>query len=216
MSDGSLIDLLTESVRLARTPVETACKLIEGLLGEPFKIAGGMLADQLYAWQWRNRIEIVNKAKEHLNARGIAIRVVPPGFLLPLLEGAGYAEDGDLQESWARLLAAAVADEGYQHPLYIDVLRRMSGDDARVLSRLAPYVFPSKAIRAPAQPGDSKSVDRLVALGVLERGYADPQELFGPTHIFMSPLGFQLAEALGLELAKIVVSTQQPPEDPTK
>lgn len=45
-------------------PVDTACKLIEALLGEPFRIAGDALADHVRMWQWKNRLRIVERAGE--------------------------------------------------------------------------------------------------------------------------------------------------------
>jgi hypothetical protein len=50
----SLVEVLTALGR----PVETACNLIESLLGQPFKIAGDALSDQVRLWQWKNRLRI--------------------------------------------------------------------------------------------------------------------------------------------------------------
>jgi len=192
------LELLRESVQLARLPVETGCNLIRDLLGEPCRIAGNMLADQIYAWQWQNRIRIAVRASEIIEQQQIARRVLPPGFLLPLLEAAGNVEDPDLQHLWASLLASAVGDDSSQHPLYIATLRGMDGADARLLRRLALHATRETAITVPAEAGDDRSAARLIALGLLFTGYANPKREFGPTHIFLSELGFQLVEVLGM------------------
>ncbi|MBU0718301.1 MAG: hypothetical protein KJ749_08640 [Planctomycetes bacterium] len=38
-------------VALGKPVVETGCRLLEDLRGEPCKVAGEMLADQVYHWQ---------------------------------------------------------------------------------------------------------------------------------------------------------------------
>src|SRR5688500_1372987 len=91
---------------MAKPLLDTGAKLIENLLGKPCSVAGEMLSDQLYFWQWKNRISIAAKAKAMLDNNKIAERVVPPTFLLPLLEAAGNVEDESLQDLWAKLLAA--------------------------------------------------------------------------------------------------------------
>ena len=108
---------------LPKPVVETGCKLVESLLGEPCKIAGEMLADQLYFWQWLNRVRMANRADAVMKANGIAVRVLPPGFLVPLLQAAGDVDDPELQEMWANLLASGAADEKHCHPAFIHALR---------------------------------------------------------------------------------------------
>jgi hypothetical protein len=134
--------LITESM-LAKTleqilgrPIETACDLIESLLGKPFEVAGAALADQVQIWQWRNRIRIAERAQAIMEQRGIARRILPPDFLLPLLRECGDTSDETLQEAWARLLSEAVADETIQHVGFIHTLRQLAPNDAKVLNNL--------------------------------------------------------------------------------
>jgi hypothetical protein len=131
---------MTESI-LAKTlgqilgrPVETACNLIESLLGRPFEVAGATLADQVQTWQWRNRIRIAERAQAIMEQKGIAHRILPPDFLLPLIRECGDTSDETLQEAWARLLSEAVAHESLQHVGFIHTLRQLAPNDAKVLN----------------------------------------------------------------------------------
>ncbi|MCE9637723.1 MAG: DUF4393 domain-containing protein [Planctomycetes bacterium] len=116
---------------LPKPVIDLGCDLVRDLLGGPVKVAGAMLSDQVYVWQWRNRVRIANRAAEIMERDGIARRIVPPSFLLPLLEAAGNVEDPNLQEMWARLLASGVEADEHQHPMWVRILAQMSGEDAR-------------------------------------------------------------------------------------
>lgn len=54
---------LVETMKALGRPVKTASELIENLLGEPFKIAGDALSDQVRMWQCQNRLRIAVKVK---------------------------------------------------------------------------------------------------------------------------------------------------------
>ena len=129
-------EVLGAALELAKPVVDLGCQLIQDVLGKPLKVAGSMLVDQVYAWQWTNRISIARKAKQIMDDHGIAAQVLPPGFFVPLLIGAGDVGDPDLQELWAQLLASAVYDSIHQHPAYSRILQQLCRDEAVVLGRL--------------------------------------------------------------------------------
>jgi hypothetical protein len=130
----SIAKALESAVQLAKPVVDGGCKLIESLLGEPCRIAGAMLADQVYAWQWQNRIRIAHRAARLLEECEVAERVLPAGFLVPLLDRAGNVDDPTLEEMWARLLCAGVRDPGAAHPAFITLLSQLSRNEAVLLS----------------------------------------------------------------------------------
>jgi len=115
----------------------SGARLLEKLLGRPCEVAGDMMADQIYAWQWTNRTRIAHKAVEIMERDEIAVRVLPTGFLLPLLENAGNVDDDELQELWANLLASAVEEESACQSSYIQILQGLSRAEARLLQRTA-------------------------------------------------------------------------------
>lgn len=120
---------------LAKPFAEEGARLLEGLLGHPCQVAGELLTDQIYWWQWRNRLRIAHKAKAILDSDGTSTKVVPPDFLLPLLEAAGNVEDTSLQDLWANLLAEGVRHETARHPAFVRTLQQMNGTDAATFDR---------------------------------------------------------------------------------
>src|SRR5687767_11260208 len=104
MDPASILLAATEG---GQEGVKTAFRLIESLFGRPMKAAGELLVDELRFWQWRNRVRKVLRAKEIIDRDGIAARVIPPSFLLPLLDSMGNVEDETLDEMWSRLLASS-------------------------------------------------------------------------------------------------------------
>ena len=135
MNDATTsIAIIGGAVALAKPIVETGCKLVENLLGEPCKVAGGMLADQIYAYQWRNRIKIAFLAKKIMDKNGIVAKVLPAGFVLSFLDKAGTADCQELQDMWANLLVSSVTDERFIQLAYINTLGQLSRSEAIILS----------------------------------------------------------------------------------
>lgn len=134
----------TAIARLAKVGapiVQRALDLLERI-GGPILAAADIAADQVRAWQWANRCRIAAKAARKMEADGVAAKVVPPDFLLPLLSLAGDIADEGLQELWANLLASGVTREDARHPALARVLAQMSAAEARVLVHVAengPY-----------------------------------------------------------------------------
>ena len=137
MAEVTTLAAIVARATVGKPAVETGCNLIENLLGEPCKIFGGLLADQIYFWQWMNRIRVAKRAKEIMDENGIASRVIPQGFLLPLIEAAGNVEKPELQELWAKLLASAVTADKFQHPSLIEALKQLTSDEAKIVKRMA-------------------------------------------------------------------------------
>jgi hypothetical protein len=136
-----LIEIAKSALPLARPVVDTGCGLINSLFGKPFKVAGGMIADQLYAWRWTNRVRIAARAQEILDEHEVDARILPPGFLMPLLDAAGDVEDPELQELWAQLLASAVSEDENQVRSYVEILKCLSPVEAKLLVAIAGQKF---------------------------------------------------------------------------
>lgn len=128
--------IIGSALAIGKPVIETGCKLIESLLGEPCKVAGAMLADQVYLWQWTNRIKIAHRAKELLNQNNVAEKVLPPGFLIPLLDKIGYVYQPALQKMWAGLLASACSDDETDETnlIFLNILSQISSSQAKIIS----------------------------------------------------------------------------------
>jgi len=114
-------------------PLDTACTLIENMLGVPSKRIGDLMGDQISYWWWSNRLRIAERCAAKLKERGIAIRALPLDFAVPFLRECGNTENPDLQEWWAELLTSAIGDESYSHVAFVHTLQSMSPADVRFL-----------------------------------------------------------------------------------
>ena len=141
MEESSLLKSLAK-------PIETACKLVESLLGKPFEVAGESLSDQVQHWQWQNRVRIATKVEKILDDRDIPRRILLPDFLLPLMRDCGDAADDDLQSAWANLLVAAIESDASEHVAFISTLKQLSPLDARVLNALINHGYIKRDERA--------------------------------------------------------------------
>lgn len=192
----------TVFTKLAKPFAESGAKLIETMLGEPCKVAGGMLSDQLYAWQLMNRVKIAAKAKEKLDAAGIEPKAVSPGFLMPFLEAAGNVEEECLQDLWANLLASGTTSDVSQHPLFLSALRNLTKHEVEALILLAKdneFKVPDLQTLTPGREEDARPMhfhvifDFLTSIGLTQkvvtedRGYLFLPTVFGV--LFMSAVG---------------------------
>jgi len=143
------MELINVLSKFLDRPVNTACNLIEALLGEPFRIAGDALADNVRMWQWKNRVCIFDRAEEIMRQRGIKTRQLSPDFLLPFIRDCGDMSTKTLQETWARLLAAAVDDKSNEHIAFVNTLRSLSAADIQVLNCLIELGYMERKHRVP-------------------------------------------------------------------
>jgi hypothetical protein len=167
-------DAIVATAKIGKSAVDTACKLADALLGKPLAVAGDMIADEIYVWQTTNRIRLLLKTEEKLKAAGVSARIIPKGFLLPLLDAAGNVDDADLQEMWANLLAGGVTADSKQHPMYIQTLRQMSAADAQLLQVVAKMTgrTPPPDDRGLHVHEGNLSIQRLLTAGLVKRsGY---------------------------------------------
>lgn len=106
-------------------------------LGETFGIwARGYRIEQA--------VKTLRKTIRMLEESGINPGRIPPRLFLPLLESASIEDDEDMRQRWAALLANASAVTGSVHPSFIDILKRLSPEDARLLDRLYDYCVSKK------------------------------------------------------------------------
>lgn len=158
---------------------DTALKLTEYLLGEPFKVAGEIFADQLKYWQWKNRINILFKADRILRDRGVTPRKVSRDFFLPYFQDAGNVEEDSLQEAWAKLLAAVIEDSTAERIAYTNTLKNFNAVDVQVLDCMVRigYRTPkdrTQAIANAAGIPDSQIKDSLAIIA--HQGFFTPTQ----------------------------------------
>ena len=169
---STAVSILKSLAGVPEPVVKSAVGFVESLLGEPLKVAGSAIADQVEMWKWQNRVRMAARAKEIMEEMKVAARIVPPSFLLPVIEAAGYMDDATLQDMWAHLLVSGVQRDAAQQPLFIRLLRDFSPLDARVFKTAVEYCAqgPSHAIGVAAdrRTAEAHSVLLLEANGLLK------------------------------------------------
>jgi hypothetical protein len=140
MSDpGSLIPLGDEQAKLLREAIK-ALQDVGGFLRQMFgtvpeDIVGYLGGDWLKVRRAQNLARIVQKARERLEARNVDPARPSISIALPLLIAAADEDRDELQEIWARLLAAA-ADPNRTRAFrnaFIETAKLMDPLDAAVL-----------------------------------------------------------------------------------
>lgn len=128
--------MLEEIVKHIGRPLDTACTLIENILGPPTTKLGELLGDHVSYWQWANRLNIAEKAGKKLLAKGLLAHSLPMDFAIPLLREAGDIADDFLQNWWAELIASAIEDPTYAHIAFVNTLHSMSPSDVVFLDAI--------------------------------------------------------------------------------
>jgi hypothetical protein len=209
MEDVTLAAAVYSGVQLAKPVVDSAVAMMEKLLGRPIKIASNLLSDEVYCWQTANRIRWANKVDAMLKGRNVPPKILPKGFLLPVIEAVGNVEDETLCDMWARLTANAVANDDAQHPMFIDALKQLNGKDAIAFDSLVKAGGVRSGFRADGRPDDSsKELDlRLTRCGLLDRIYeADASNLSRA----MSSVSARLAGSNRVDPIRIQIDAARP------
>ncbi len=121
-------------------PEKSAGRLVDSLtdLIRPFCESRGLKADQIRLQREEVAIEIAKKARRRLEIEEIEIHPVPNKILVPLIESASCEDidDSYMTDMWANLLASAASKSNVE-PRYVNILRELSGKQARMLEKIA-------------------------------------------------------------------------------
>jgi hypothetical protein len=125
-------------------PINTALtkKVLEPVGGLIKRIAGP-LADEvgeslaLVARPYRIKLSLkmFQKTQRMLEEAGLTPQAVPPRLFLPMVEAASIENDEDLHTKWSALLATAASSPDRVHPSFIEILKQLTPDDARLLDK---------------------------------------------------------------------------------
>jgi hypothetical protein len=117
---------------------QRASEFLAKIVNPPLEQLGGLLADHVKYWRFKNQIDMVLKAEKLLQDRGVAPATIPLRTLVPLLEEASLEEDATMQERWASLLASA-ADPAFASRIqtsYVGILKELSPAEANLMDQL--------------------------------------------------------------------------------
>lgn len=125
---------------------ETASQVvgfISDILRPPARELGGLLADKIRLSRWKNQVEILQKAIEHIEKLGLSKHKIPVKFLASFLDNCAWEEDENMKERWAALLANFVSkgERTNAHMSFSSILGQLSPVEAKLLDLMYDEVF---------------------------------------------------------------------------
>lgn len=140
---------MTEEVsqKIVEKGLEEAGKTVREFLGklanESLVEGGGLLADQIKFWKFKNQVRITLKAKKFLEDEGLDPQKVLPSTLIPLLEKGSLESDEKIQDKWAALLANAAKESGKDRvrPGFVQILSELSPQEVLLLDKMHEEVI---------------------------------------------------------------------------
>lgn len=126
-------------IQLAEKAIQEAAEMAKEFLGKivnpGLEEGAGIIGDTVKFWRFKNQVNILLKAKDFLEKKGVNPTAVLPRTLAPLLEAASLETDETLQDMWANLLASyAKGDLLVQS--YPSLLKELTSVEARILNHL--------------------------------------------------------------------------------
>lgn len=120
--------------------VKAAKDYLDKLVAPSLEEGGGIIADTVAYWRFKNKVNLVLKAKAFLEAKGIEPKRLLPKVVAPLLEAGSLEEESDMQERWAALLASAATDPDRVPPAFPRILAELSSIEAKILEWMTDRV----------------------------------------------------------------------------
>ena len=127
--------------------LQTTAEMMKGPLGDLLhKLVAPLsqeIGESLGVWakhyRFKNGLKMLQKTQSMLAKAGIEPHAVNPRLFLPIIECASVEDDDDMQSRWAALLANAATTMKSVHPSYIEILKQLSPEDARLLDQLCDF-----------------------------------------------------------------------------
>ncbi|MFH0728784.1 MAG: Abi-alpha family protein [Pseudomonadota bacterium] len=124
--------------------VEEASKVakeyLDKLIGPGLEEGGGIIADTVAYWRFKNKVNLVLKAKAFLEGKAIDPKRVLPKVIAPLLEAGSLEGEHDMKDRWAAMLASAASEPKSVPPAFPKILSELSSTEAKILEGMADRV----------------------------------------------------------------------------
>ncbi len=127
--------------------------LVSNFLDPIAKESGEFVADKIRGLRMKNAVRVMKDALSMTREAGIATNPVPLRILVPVLEGAGLDDEGELLDRWAALLASVAAGDPILTS-YPRILAELTPIEAKILD----YVVDAEE-RAFVDPDARKDMD---------------------------------------------------------
>jgi len=134
---------MTAEEKFVEESFQTARHYLDLIVKEPASAVGGVLADRVNYWRWKNKITLLLKAKKFLEDKGIEPKQLLPSTVVPLIDAAADVDDPLLSDMFAGLLASHVATSNPNevHPSYTKILEQLSPLDAVLINEVHASVL---------------------------------------------------------------------------
>lgn len=153
----------------AEVPTSSVGRFVDALTDmiRPFAEARGLRADQIRLQREDVLIEIAKKARDRLALENLSPQSLPNKFLIPFLEAASLEDvrDDKLTDMWANLLASASRDSGSKSPIFISILKELTGEEASLFEFVfTHYSLTGEKCHSKTHFEDAKYLLRPVSL----------------------------------------------------
>ena len=179
-------------------------QLVDKLLGPAATEIGLSLGDSVKVWRFKRQNRLLQEVKRLIEQTGEDVNPIATRLFFPVLEAASIEDDDEMQTRWAALLANEATSVGSVHPSFIEILRQMVPDDARLLDKLSD-MCELKKTRKVKPSGDflndsavekliksnEVSFDNLIRLGLIQADYetdmSEPRLKLEGNYVFAAP-----------------------------
>jgi hypothetical protein len=126
MSDNNKLKVdLTSG--LGERILDVAKEFLEKLIMPTVEETGLLISEQISRFRFNNQLKTLVKAREKCINNGINPKTIPFKLLCPLLEGASFEDDNEMQDVWASLLANLVdSEQNIQNHIFPYLLSQIS------------------------------------------------------------------------------------------
>ena len=124
------------NIKALEITAETVKEFLQSVITPPLEQVGGLLADQIKLYRFKNQVDILQKATDYINAKGIKTHKVGLKTLVPLLEDCSLEEEGYLQDKWTSLFVNTVKEDSkIESYIFGRILREMSSRDCKIFEQ---------------------------------------------------------------------------------
>ncbi|WP_299157132.1 Abi-alpha family protein [uncultured Tenacibaculum sp.] len=128
---------------------EKALNFVEKIIASPLIEVTGVLTDKVEFWRFKNKVNIILKAKEFLKEKGIETpKRIPVKDLFTLLEYSSYEENDFMKDSWGRLLSNSLDPQNKfdSNNIFIQILNHLSCDEIILLESINKEISTQRAL----------------------------------------------------------------------
>lgn len=155
--------------------------LINKLLGPAASEVGLGWGDSMKVWRLKRQLRLLEEVRRMLDGTSSEINPIATRVFFPVLEAASIEDDDEMQTRWAALLANEATDVGSVHPSFIEIMKQLAPEEARLLDKVFDWceskhtrtiewwlVYP----RSERQQREDEALQNLVRLGLVVSDYS--------------------------------------------